>query len=81
MGAFGSLAKALYDFYHREGAGGSLVHKRVGLEIKVVKDRLQQLDGCLMWMSSKRQFADGLTKEAACGLLADRLQHGKVKLV
>ena len=74
-------AKALYDSYHREGAGGSLVDKRVGLEIKVVKDRLQQLDGCLKWMSSERQFADGLTKEAARGLLAERLRHGKVKLV
>ena len=73
-------AKALYDSYHREGAGGSLVDKRVSLEIRVVRDRLQQLQGVLRWMSSERQLADGLTKESARQLLAERLRHAKLKL-
>ena len=32
-------------------------------------------------MSSERQIADGLTKEAARLLLAQRLRHGRLKLV
>ena len=73
-------AKALFDSHHREGLGGSVVDKRVGLEIKVVKDRLQILQGVLKWMSSERQLADGLTKEAARNLLAERLRHARLKL-
>ena len=72
-------AKALYDSYQRESLGNNLTHKRTGLEIRVMKERLQGLGGRLRWMSSERQFADGLTKFATRQLLADRLRYGKVK--
>ena len=32
-------------------------------------------------MSSERQLANGLTKESAKALLAQRLRHGRLKLV
>ena len=46
-----------------------------------MKDRLSALGGNLRWMSSERQIADGLTKESARLLLAQRLRHGRLKLV
>ena len=58
-----------------------MVDKRVSLEIRVMKDRLTSLGGSLRWMSSERQLADGLTKESARALLAQRLRHGRLKLV
>ena len=73
--------KALYDSYHREGVSSSVVDKRVSLEIRVMKERLQQLNGILKWMSSERRLADGLTKESARLLLSQRLRHGRLKLV
>ena len=72
-------AKALYDSYQREALGNNLTDKRTGLEIRVMKERLQGLGGRLRWMSSERQFADGLTKFGTRQLLADRLRYGKVK--
>ena len=72
-------AKALYDSYHREGLGGNVTDKRTGLEIRVTKERLQSLGGSFKWISSERQYADGLTKEATRQLLADRIRHGKTK--
>ena len=72
-------AKALYDSYHREGLGGGVTDKRTGLEIRVTKERLQDLDGSFKWISSERQYADGLTKEGTRQLLADRLRHGRIK--
>ena len=72
-------AKALYDSYQREALGNNLTDKRTGLEIKVMKERLLGLGGRLRWMSSERQFADGLTKFGTRQLLADRLRYGKVK--
>ena len=73
-------AKALYDAYHGESASSSVIDKRVSLEIRVMKERLQEIDGVLKWMSSDRQIADGLTKEAARVLFATRLRHQKLKL-
>ena len=73
-------AKALYDAYYRESASSSFIDKRVSLEIRVMKERLQEIDGVLKWMSSNRQIADGLTKEAARVLFATRLRHQKLKL-
>ena len=72
-------AKALYDSYQREALGNNLTDKRTGLEVKVMKERLLGLGGRLRWMSSERQFADGLTKFGTRQLLADRLRYGKVK--
>ena len=74
-------AKALYDSYHRESVTTSVTDKRTSLEIRVVKEQLQAMDGCLKWVSSERQFADGLTKESARQLLADRLRYGCIKFV
>ena len=73
-------AKALYDAYHREAASSSVVDKRVSLEIRVMKERVQELGSLLKWMSSDRQVVDGLTKEAARGLFATRLRHHRIKL-
>ena len=75
-------AKALYDPYHREGVvGGSLTDKRTGLEVRVLKERLEALGGSFKWISSERQFADGLTKDTpgVRQLLADRLRYAKIK--
>ena len=74
-------AKALYDSYHRESVTTSVTDKRTSLEIRVVKEQLQAMDGCLKWVSSERQFADGLTKESVRQLLADRLRYGRIKFV
>ena len=73
-------AKALYDSYHREGVSSSVVDKRVSLEIRVMKEMLEELNGQLRWMSSERQIADGFTKESARVLRAARLRHRRVKL-
>ena len=69
-------AKSVYDSYHKESM--SSVDKRSGLEIRVVKEQLQSLNGKLRWVSSERQLADGLTKMSTRQSLADRLRHGKV---
>ena len=75
-------AKALYDSYNKEGlTGSSSVDKRTSLEIRVGKEQLQALGGVLKWMSSEKQFADGLTKSSTRNLLADRLRHHRQKLV
>ena len=73
-------AKALYDSFHREGVGSSVVDKKVSLEARVMKERLLSLGGSLRWMSSERQMADGLIKESVRTLLAQRLRYGQVKL-
>ena len=75
-------AKALYDSYNKEGlTGSSSVDKRTSLEIRFGKEQLQALGGVLKWMSSEKQFADGLTKSSTRNLLADRLRHHRQKLV
>ena len=75
-------AKALYDSYNKEGlTGSSSVDKRTSLEIRIGKEQLQALGGVLKWMSSEKQFADGLTKSSTRTLLADRLRHHRQKLV
>ncbi len=56
-----------------------MTDKRTGLEIRVTKERLQSVDGTFKWISSGRQYADGLTKEATRQLLADRSSYGKTK--
>ena len=72
-------AKSVYDSYHKESM--SSVGKRSGLEIRVVKEQLQSLGGQLRWVSSERQWADGLTKMSTRQSLADRLRHAKVKFL
>ena len=75
-------AKALYDSYHKESlAGASSVDKRTGLEIRVAKEQLTSLGGMLRWVSSERQYADGLTKMSTRALLAERIRYHKMKLM
>ena len=74
------MAKALYDSFHREGMNSSVVDKRVSLEIRVMKERVTELNGSLRWMSSERQIADGLTKTSARVLLSSHLRHGRLKM-
>ena len=73
-------AKALYDSYHRESFSSGLTDQRTGLEIKVLREGLEALGGKLKWISSERQYADSLSKEATRQLLADRLRYGRIKL-
>ena len=46
-------AKALYDSFHREGINSSVVDKRVSLEIRVMKERVTELNRNLRWISSE----------------------------
>ena len=55
--------------------------KRTSLEIRVAKEQMLSLSGTLRWVSSERQYADGLTKCSTRKLLAERLRHGRLKLV
>ena len=74
-------AKALFDSYHRESLISSVTDRRISLEIRVVKEQMESLGGSLRWVSSERQLADGLTKDSARQLFADRLRHAKVKFL
>ena len=73
--------KALFDSYHRESIVSSVTDRRISLEIRVVKEQMMSLGGTLRWVSSERQLADGLTKDSARQLLADRLRHARVKFL
>ena len=42
----------------------------------VLKERMAASGPSWRWVSSERQYADGLTKEGARQLLADRLRKG-----
>ena len=64
-------AKCLFD----------CVDRRSGLEIRVVKEQLEGLGGRLLWVSSERQLADGLTKMSVRQTFADKLRHGRVKFL
>ena len=75
-------AKALYDAFHKESSStSSSVDKRTYLEIRVAKQQVTELGGSLRWVSSERQYADGLTKTSTRSLLADRWRDGRIKLV
>ena len=66
-------AKALYGSYHRESVTSSVTDRRIALEVRVSKELVMELKGELKWVSSERQWADGLTKLSARQLLARRL--------
>ena len=75
-------AKALYDVLHRDElqvSSGS--DKRTHLEILTTKDKLRESIAHVRWVSSERQYADGLTKTSAAQLLADRLRTHQFKLM
>ena len=72
-------AKALYDTYHRDAFNHGSNDKRTALEVKVTRQQVESFGGKLKWVSSERQYGDGLTKLSARQLLADRLRHGAIK--
>lgn len=72
-------AKALYDSYHRDAINRGSTDKRTNLELRVVREQVEGMNGVLKWISSERQFGDGLTKIAARQLLCDLLRHGAIK--
>ncbi|CAK9058722.1 unnamed protein product [Durusdinium trenchii] len=72
-------AKALYDTYHRDAFNHGSNDKRTALEVKVTHQQVESFGGRLKWVSSERQYGDGLTKLSARQLLADRLRHGSIK--
>ena len=75
-------AKCLYDLLARDelqATSGS--DKRTALETLTTKDKLKEIGATTRWISSERQYADGLTKNSAAQLLANRLRTHQVKLV
>ena len=72
-------AKALYDSYHRDAINHGATDKRTNLELRVVREQVEGINGVLKWIPSERQFGDGLTKIAARQLLCDRVRHGAIK--
>ena len=72
-------AKALYDSYHRDAINHGATDKRTNLELRVIREQVEGINGVLKWISSERQFGDGLTKISARQLLCDRLRHGAIK--
>ena len=39
-----------------------LLTKRTNLELRVIREQVESVGGLLKWISSERQFGDGLTK-------------------
>eukprot|EP00438_Fugacium_kawagutii_P009740 Skav214264 [mRNA] locus=scaffold1877:74991:79319:+ [translate_table: standard] len=74
-------AKVVFDSYHREALVSNVTDRRSSLEVRVVKEQMQSVNGTLRWVSSDRQLADGLTKSSMRQNLADRLRHGKIKFL
>ena len=68
----------MYDSYHREAINHGATDKRTNLELRVVREQVEGMNGVLKWISSERQFGDGLTKISARQLLCDRLRHGAI---
>ena len=74
-------AKALYDLLVKpEAQAASNSDKRTTIEVLVTQDELACNKAKTMWVSSELQYADGLTKESAAQLLANRLRSHLTKL-
>ena len=58
-------AKALYDAVLSLAPGLKLSEKRTAIEVAIMRDRLQAMDGKMKWLNSSQQLADGLTKVQA----------------
>ena len=74
-------AKALYDMLIRpdvQATSGS--DKRTTIEVLVTQDKLSCCGADTLWVSSERQYSDGLTKQSAAQLHADRMRTHLVKL-
>ncbi|CAE7928185.1 GIP [Symbiodinium necroappetens] len=74
-------AKALYNLLVKDELQTALgAEKRTAVEVLVTKQKLREAGATPRWVSSERQLADGLTKESATQLLADRLRTHKNRL-
>ena len=73
--------KALCDPYHRESLVSNVTDRRSSLEIRVFKEQISGLGGGLRWVSLDRQLADGMTKDSMRQQWADKLRHGRIKLL
>jgi hypothetical protein len=74
-------AKALYDLLVKpEVQASSGTDKRTTIEVLVTQDKLACCSAKTRWVSSEQQYADGLTKQTAAQLLAERLRTHMVKL-
>ena len=67
--------KGLYDAYYK--ANANIKEKRTLIDIKLTKETCLASNLKLLWVSSERQLADGLTKASARQALADRLRSGR----
>ena len=72
-------AKALFDAAQKEHLH-NFEDKRTGIEVMVLKQRTAASGTTWKWVSSERQYADGLTKIQARQLLADRLRNATIVL-
>ena len=66
-------AAALYDATRKEHVH-NFEDKRTGIEVMVLKEKMKASGTIWKWVSSERQYADGLTKMSARQLWADRLR-------
>ena len=75
-------AKALYDLLTKDEIQASIgADKRTAVETLVAQDKLKVCQSHIRWVSSERQYADGMTKTEAAQLLADRLRTHRTKLI
>ena len=74
-------AKALYDLLSiPEFQANSGSDKRTTIQVLVTQDKLACSGSTTRWASSEQQYVDGLTKQSAAKLLADRFRSHMVKL-
>ncbi|CAL1144411.1 unnamed protein product [Cladocopium goreaui] len=72
-------AKALYDSIRAEVPQLS-GDKRTKIEVMIVKEKMQECQTLLRWVSSEAQYADGITKPSARQLPTGRLRIHMFKL-
>ena len=72
-------AKALYDSIRAEVSQLS-GDKRTKIEVMIVKEKMQECQTLLRWVSSEAQYADGMTKPSARQFLTGRLRIHMFKL-
>ncbi|CAK0823386.1 unnamed protein product, partial [Prorocentrum cordatum] len=72
-------AKGLYDAAQKESIT-SFQDKRTGIEVLALRERMEATMTRWRWVSSERQYADGLAKIAARQFFADRLRYGRLQL-
>ena len=74
-------AKALYDLLIKDEIQAALgSDKRTAVETLVAQDKLRVCKAQVKWVSSEKQYADGMTKSDAAQLLADRLRSHQLRL-